>query len=133
MTRSQVAKVQCLPHLIPEQSSRHVVAAVCDAYHIHEVWQAVQRFVVADLSNWYLDVAKDRLYVRAAESADRRACQTVMHALLQARRPPCPPLQPAAGAGFCPLSGALRMYDEELSTTLLTRSKTIQRVAMSRA
>ena len=51
----------------------------------------MQRFVVADLSNWYLDVAKDRLYVRAAESADRRACQTVMHALLQARRPALAP------------------------------------------
>ena len=47
--------------------------------------QAVQRFAVADLSNWYLDIAKDRLYVRAPASADRRACQTVMHALLQAR------------------------------------------------
>lgn len=45
--------------------------------------QAVQRFVVTDLSNWYLDVAKDRLYVRGPSSSDRRACQTVLHALLQ--------------------------------------------------
>lgn len=64
---------------------------VCAAHCVHGVWQAVQRFVVADLSNWYLDVAKDRLYVRAAGSADRRACQTVMHALLQARRPALAP------------------------------------------
>ncbi len=34
--------------------------------------QAVQRFVVLELSNYYLDVAKDRLYVRGAASADRR-------------------------------------------------------------
>ena len=34
--------------------------------------QAVQRFVVLELSNYYLDVAKDRLYVRGATSADRR-------------------------------------------------------------
>ena len=45
--------------------------------------QAVQRFVVADLSNWYLDVIKDRLYVSAPGSFDRRASQTVLAALLQ--------------------------------------------------
>ena len=38
---------------------------------------------MADLSNWYLDVIKDRLYVSAADSFDRRAAQTVLHALLQ--------------------------------------------------
>jgi isoleucyl-tRNA synthetase len=45
--------------------------------------QLLQRFTVADLSNWYLDVIKDRLYVSAADSFDRRASQTVLHALLQ--------------------------------------------------
>ena len=45
--------------------------------------QAVQRFAVADLSNWYLDVIKDRLYVSAPDSLDRRAAQTVLHALVQ--------------------------------------------------
>jgi isoleucyl-tRNA synthetase len=34
--------------------------------------QAVQRFAVTELSNFYLDVAKDRLYVRSASSPDRR-------------------------------------------------------------
>ena len=48
--------------------------------------QAVQRFAVADLSNWYLDVIKDRLYVSAPASPDRRAAQTVLHALVQARK-----------------------------------------------
>ena len=38
---------------------------------------------MADLSNWYLDVIKDRLYVSAADSFDRRASQTMLHALLQ--------------------------------------------------
>ena len=45
--------------------------------------QAMQRFVVQDLSNFYLDIAKDRLYVRQGDSSDRRACQTVLAALLQ--------------------------------------------------
>ena len=50
--------------------------------------QSLQRFAVTDLSNWYLDVIKDRLYVSAADSFDRRASQTVLHALLQVRSPP---------------------------------------------
>ncbi len=41
--------------------------------------------MVTDLSNFYLDITKDRLYVRAADSYDRRACQTVLAALLQVR------------------------------------------------
>lgn len=45
--------------------------------------QALQRFIVTDLSNFYLDITKDRLYVRAADSFERRSCQTVLAALLQ--------------------------------------------------
>jgi len=49
--------------------------------------QSLQRFMVTDLSNFYLDITKDRLYVRAAGSHDRRSCQTVLTALLQVRHP----------------------------------------------
>ena len=41
---------------------------------------------MTDLSNWYLDVIKDRLYVSAADSFDRRAVQTVLSALLEVRQ-----------------------------------------------
>ena len=45
--------------------------------------QSLQRFMVTDLSNFYLDITKDRLYVRGSDSYDRRACQTVLASLLQ--------------------------------------------------
>ena len=45
--------------------------------------QSLQRFMVTDLSNFYLDITKDRLYVRGTDSHDRRACQTVLASLLQ--------------------------------------------------
>ena len=51
--------------------------------------QSLQRFMVTDLSNFYLDITKDRLYVRAADSFDRRACQTVLAALLQVSHLKC--------------------------------------------
>lgn len=42
----------------------------------------LSRFAAADLSNFYLDVAKDRLYISAVDDARRRSCQTVLDACL---------------------------------------------------
>ncbi|GAB4814888.1 hypothetical protein N2152v2_001934 [Parachlorella kessleri] len=64
------------------------------AFQFYRVYQALQRFVVLDLSNFYLDVAKDRLYIRAPGAEDRRACQTVLHHLLQGMLPLIAPLLP---------------------------------------
>ncbi len=36
-----------------------------------------------DLSNFYLDIAKDRLYISAADSFRRRSCQTILHIALE--------------------------------------------------
>ena len=58
------------------------------------VYQALQRFAVLDLSNFYLDVAKDRLYIRSPGAADRRACQTVLAAMLEGLLPLIAPLLP---------------------------------------
>jgi isoleucyl-tRNA synthetase len=64
------------------------------AYQFYRVYQALQRFVVLDLSNFYLDVAKDRLYISAPGSPRRRACQTVLDALLRGLLPLVAPLVP---------------------------------------
>lgn len=45
--------------------------------------QEVLRFTSAEMSNFYLDVAKDRLYISASDDFRRRSCQTVLHALLE--------------------------------------------------
>ncbi|DBA71778.1 TPA: hypothetical protein ACH3X2_011042 [Trebouxia sp. C0005] len=63
-------------------------------YQFARVYQSLQRFMVTDLSNFYLDVTKDRLYVRAAGSHDRRSCQTVLASLLQGLLPCVAPLLP---------------------------------------
>ena len=65
-----------------------------DNYQFYRVYQAMQRFVVLDLSNFYLDVVKDRLYVSDPTSADRRACQTVLNHLLTGILPIIAPLTP---------------------------------------
>jgi isoleucyl-tRNA synthetase len=49
-----------------------------DSYQFFRFFQTVQNFCVVDLSNFYLDIAKDRLYISAADSPRRRSCQTVL-------------------------------------------------------
>lgn len=56
--------------------------------------QMLQRFAVSDLSQFYLDVVKDRLYIAAPDSPDRRACQTVLAHLLQTLLPLMAPVLP---------------------------------------
>ncbi|CAM9322588.1 unnamed protein product [Discosporangium mesarthrocarpum] len=58
------------------------VEAAFDTYQFSRATQALQRFAVADLSNFYLDIAKDRLYISKAHDTRRRSCQTVLHTLL---------------------------------------------------
>ena len=59
---------------------------VTDAYEsfqFYRFFQAVQNFCVVDLSNFYLDIAKDRLYISALDSPRRRSCQTVLAIALE--------------------------------------------------
>ena len=46
-------------------------------------FQALQNFCVVDLSNVYLDIAKDRLYVSGANDFRRRSCQTVLSLVVE--------------------------------------------------
>ncbi len=55
-----------------------------DNYDFHLVYHDVHTFCVTDMSNFYLDVLKDRLYTSPAKSARRRAAQTVLYEVLQA-------------------------------------------------
>ena len=52
-------------------------------YEFYRFFQALQNFCVVDLSNVYLDIAKDRLYVSGADAFRRRSCQTVLHLVVE--------------------------------------------------
>jgi isoleucyl-tRNA synthetase len=65
---------------------REVAARVLegyDAYEFHVVYHQLVQYCAADLSSFYLDVLKDRLYCDGAASARRRSAQTVMHRMLR--------------------------------------------------
>lgn len=59
------------------------VDSAIDEYQFNRATQEVLRFATADLSNFYLDVAKDRLYISAIDDPRRRSCQTVIQACLE--------------------------------------------------
>lgn len=49
-----------------------------EAFEFHKVYQRVNQFCVVDLSAFYFDVLKDRLYTYAPDSRPRRAAQTAI-------------------------------------------------------
>lgn len=59
------------------------VTEAFESYQFFRFFQTVQNFCVVDLSNFYLDIAKDRLYISAPNSPRRRSCQTVMAIALE--------------------------------------------------
>jgi isoleucyl-tRNA synthetase len=52
-------------------------------YEFHVFYHAVHNFCVLDMSSFYLDILKDRLYTSKAESVERRAAQTVMYKIIR--------------------------------------------------
>jgi len=48
------------------------------AFEFHRVYQAINEFAIVDLSSFYLDVLKDRMYTFAPSSLARRSAQTVL-------------------------------------------------------
>ena len=53
-----------------------------DSYDFHEAYHAINQFCVVDMSQFYLDIIKDRLYTSKADSVERRAAQTAMYEIL---------------------------------------------------
>ena len=55
-----------------------------EKYEFFKFYQEIYNFCVVDLSSFYLDILKDRLYVNAADSEIRKGSQFVMHRILLA-------------------------------------------------
>lgn len=68
------------PKLVPP-SCQHC-APMPPPLRPRRVFQTVFVFMNTEVSSFYLDVAKDRLYIRDAADPSRRACQTVISELL---------------------------------------------------
>ena len=64
-----------------------LIVSVTDAfekYEFYRYFQSLQNFAAVDLSSFYLDIVKDRLYTSGKKSLSRRACQTVLYEICYA-------------------------------------------------
>ena len=55
-----------------------------ELYEFHRVYQRLYHFCTVDMSSFYLDVIKDRLYCDSQNSPSRRSAQTLLHYVLNA-------------------------------------------------
>ena len=55
-----------------------------DVYDFKKAYQTINTFCVIDMSNFYLDIIKDRLYTAKPDSNERRSAQTAMYEILNA-------------------------------------------------
>ena len=55
-----------------------------EEYEFHTIYHSLYNFCIVDMSSFYLDILKDRLYTSPRASAGRRSAQTVLHILVDA-------------------------------------------------
>ncbi|MGL5663093.1 MAG: class I tRNA ligase family protein, partial [Cetobacterium sp.] len=61
---------------------KRVVTESYEKYEFYNLFQEIHYFSGIDMSAFYLDIIKDRLYAEKADSKERRAAQTVMSEVL---------------------------------------------------
>ncbi len=67
-------------HKLEELITRNVAAY--ESYDFHVVYHSLYNYCTLDLSAFYLDILKDRLYTSFADSKKRRSAQTVMYQIV---------------------------------------------------
>ncbi len=81
-SRDRVAEAELLPldryMLARTRGLTEKILAWYAAFEFHRVYHAVNEFCIVDLSSFYLDVLKDRMYTFAPTSQARRSAQTVL-------------------------------------------------------
>ena len=60
------------------------VTRAYESYQFHRVYHLVHNFCVVEMSSFYLDIIKDRLYCDPKASSQRRSAQTVLYRVLSA-------------------------------------------------
>ncbi len=86
--RDRVAEAELLPldryMLARTRELTEKIRGWYAAFEFHRVYHAVNEFCIVDLSSFYLDVLKDRMYTFAPTSHARRSAQTVLWQITEA-------------------------------------------------
>ncbi|HEY1648562.1 MAG TPA: isoleucine--tRNA ligase [Terracidiphilus sp.] len=86
--RDRVSESELLPldryMLARTRELAEKILAWYEAFDFHRIYHAVNEFAIVDLSAFYLDVLKDRMYTFAPTSHARRSAQTVLWTITEA-------------------------------------------------
>lgn len=65
--------------LLKTEKLINTVTSAYELLQFHRVYHTIQNFCVVEMSSFYFDILKDRLYTFSKNSQQRRAAQTVLH------------------------------------------------------
>ena len=68
--------------LMHMQLLKKEVSAAYKSYDFHVLYHAIHNFCSIEMSSYYLDILKDRLYAYKADSFERRSAQTAMYEIM---------------------------------------------------
>ena len=68
--------------LMHMQLLKKEVSAAYESYDFHVLYHAIHNFCSVEMSSYYLDIIKDRLYAYKADSFERRSAQTAMYEIM---------------------------------------------------
>lgn len=60
------------------------IQSAYDNYQFHQIFQKLQQFCGVEMSGFYLDITKDRMYTMQSDSLGRRSAQTAMYHITEA-------------------------------------------------
>lgn len=68
--------------LMHMQLLKKEVSAAYESYDFHVLYHAIHNFCSIEMSSYYLDILKDRLYAYKTDSFERRSAQTAMYEIM---------------------------------------------------
>ncbi|NCD25041.1 MAG: isoleucine--tRNA ligase [Deltaproteobacteria bacterium] len=64
------------------RGKHRIIQAAYENFEFHKVYHTLHNLCITDLSSYYLDIIKDRVYVNGATSLERRSAQTALYHIL---------------------------------------------------
>ena len=89
-----------------------------DNYNFNSCYHDINQFCVTDMSNFYLDIIKDRLYTAKKDSIERKAAQTAMYTILNSLVKILTPMIPFTAEEIW--KTMVHSRDEKLESVMLT-------------
>ncbi|MBI3323655.1 MAG: class I tRNA ligase family protein, partial [Candidatus Omnitrophica bacterium] len=99
-----------------------------DGYQFHQCFQHLYQYCVLDLSAFYLDALKDRLYTEPPAGPKRRCAQTVLYAILTTLVRAAAPILPMTAEEVWQVMRSLKLVEEPSVHLALWPARVVDRL-----